>query len=176
MRKTLTILIILLLASCSITRKTQQSAIASNNNVSNSEATSRNASVVIDTTRSDNGTVTITELQSDTDADTAIATIEIGDLGTFDNVAIKSLKKTVIAKAIEDKGLSTSTDIQSHKTEGISESNLYSNNEVVSQPVADPKRWRYIFYTICILAICAIAAYLYIKKIPILKLFGKLHL
>lgn len=186
------VMVLLLLVSCGSARKLQQNKseihVDSTATVKNVEV---NVEKVVDTTRTEHGKITITEIEfypttcvddvegekpdtnkvkpGTTPKATPAADIELSNVGKVKG-NVKSIKQTVIETDVEDKGESKESS-ESNETENVA--NVSRNEETaqkVQEPTADPYRWRYIFYILLI----GVAVLLYLKRVPILNWIKKI--
>ena len=180
------IAIVLMLVSCASTRKIQDSHTVSVDSVGSQETTKRDFEKVVDTTRTEHGKVVITEIIFDTTPEspatekpdaraspeekpapkrtTPTASVNIPGGGQVSG-NIKSIRQTVIESDNETKGLSKESEKQEESKCNANVSVAEENNQRVSEPAPDPKRWRYFFY----IAILGLIALLYLKRVPILN-------
>lgn len=176
MKKIITLVAVLcLLASCGTARKVQRSEFASSvDSTATAKTTEKATERFVDTTRTENGKVTITEIEFFTPSDTMddvnqgnrqSAEIDLHDVGKVKGT-VKSIRQTVIESEVVDKGESREAE-QSKDTESVA--TLAKSEEAlqkIQEPTPDPYRWRYIFY-LSLLVFAAVVV-LYLKRKPIL--------
>jgi hypothetical protein len=148
--------------------------------IQSNESQSVKVDKVIDTTKTERGKITITEIEfypppngSDTVNHipaTNVGGMDLPIIGNIKEAAIKSIKQTAIELNAEQKGQSN----ESSETKGNQEQVILANNKQSSQesiaPTPDPYRWRYIFGIFAILAV----GLLYRKRIPVLNWIKKI--
>ena len=174
MGKFLSYLILLIaLVSCRATRNMEsQSDISNVDSVAASSARIEREQRAIDTTRTETGKVTITEITFFA-PDTATDTPPMADvrLPTFGNVkgAIKGIKQTIIEKGVEQSGKSNESK-ESEETQENAELSKQQNH-IQKQEATKPSsfNWRWA----CI-AVVALALVLCWKRMPILDLIRKI--
>lgn len=196
MKHSFFIFLVLMLASCASTKKIQEttaSVVVETQQVE--EATKHESERVVDTTRTEHGKVVITEIIFDTTPTTdasipdtrASPDAEPGDGKTESNRTpptasvnipgvgqvsgnIKSIRQTIIENDIEQKGESKESEKQEESKCNANALVADTKTDKISQPAPDPKRWRYIFYILAILAV----ALLYLKRTPIVEWIKKI--
>lgn len=186
------------LASCGTARKIQrEEQKAQIDSAATTKETERSIDKYIDTTRSQHGKVTITEIEfyripdakdippvKDRDKNrfsesfrradslfdaTHEANVELQNVGNIKG-AVKSIRQTVIESDVEQKGESKETG-ESKKSE--SSANVARNEAGIQEkqePTPDPYRWRYIFY----ISLVGVAVLLYLKRTPIMNWIKKI--
>lgn len=177
-----------ILISCASTRKSVQMSCTSQTNTESAEKQTSKAEKVVDTTKTESGKVTITEIEfyppSDChhDKDTAseapkkkpkadkpkgnnVGEINLPNVGNIKDAAIKSIKQTTIESEKEQKGESKESNESDNSKSQATLSNTSQSGTEESTPAPDPYRWRYIFYILLIVAI----GLLYMKRVPILN-------
>lgn len=178
------------MVSCASTRKSVHTSCTSVTNTESSENSNQKTESVVDTTKTESGKITITEIEfypptNDlTDGEDTVNNIttsdetkvknskatNVGDIylpnvGSIKNAAIKSIKQTTIESELEQKGESKETN-ESDKSKSesiISKTSQFGVEEIT--PAPDPYRWRYIFYILLVVSIWL----LYLKRVPILN-------
>lgn len=184
------LMLVLALTSCATTRKLEQSTIEERvENTSTQEEAVEKTVTVVDTTRTEHGKVTITEIVFDTTTPDPVvdsekesshgnhgktkteskptppaASVSLPGIGNI-NGNIKSIRQTVIESDVEQKGESKDSKEQKESKCNANVSVAEENNHRVEEPAPDPKRWRYIFYIVAVGAV----ALLYLKRVPILN-------
>ncbi len=178
MKKIVAFLFCLIMLSCASTRKSVQTSSTNESFIQSNESQSTKVDKVIDTTKTEKGKITITEIEfyppnSDTvnhAPATNVGGVEIPNIGNIKDAAIKSIKQTTIESNVEQKGKSN----ESNETNGNQEQIMLAGNKQTSQestvPAPDPYRWRYIFYILVLLGI----AMLYLKRVPFLNWIKKI--
>ncbi|WP_195241636.1 hypothetical protein [Odoribacter laneus] len=185
--------VLALLVSCGTARKVQktQQEVRIDSTATTKE-TNVKTDKFVDTTRTQHGKVTITEIEFypptpgiavDTTgaADSSKperaskplpgnpANVNLQDVGNIKG-AVKSIKQTVIESDVEEKGenkeSSESKETESAANVGRNETNVQQSQE----PTPAPYRWRYIFY----ISLIAVAILLYLKRTPIINWIKKI--
>lgn len=186
------------LASCGTARKIQRAEQkAQIDSATTTKETERSIDKYIDTTRSQHGKVTITEIEfyripdakdippvKDRDKNrfsesfrradslfdaTHEANVELRNVGNIKG-AVKSIRQTVIESDVEQKGESKETG---ESKESESSANVARNEAGIQEkqePTPDPYRWRYIFY----ISLVGVAVLLYLKRTPIMNWIKKI--
>lgn len=177
-----------ILISCASTRKSVQMSCTSQTNTESAEKQTSKAEKVVDTTKTESGKVTITEIEfyppSDCQHDKNAASeappkkpkadkpkgnnvgeINLPNIGNIKDAAIKSIKQTTIESEKEQKGESKESNESDNSKNQATLSNTSQSGTEESTPAPDPYRWRYIFYILLIVAI----GLLYMKRVPILN-------
>lgn len=136
--------------------------------------------MLIDTTRTDKGRITITEIEffppAATDGQTSappvtnVSDLNLPNVGNIGNGAVKSIKQTTIEQDTERKGESKETSSTTTATNEAMAANTEKTVKVETAPAPDPYRWRYIFYILVLGAIVV----LYLKRAPILNWIKKI--
>lgn len=177
--------------SCASTRKSVQHSCTNVTNTESSENSNQKTEKVVDTTKTESGKITITEIEfypptdncetqdkdtvnniatnGDSKADkpkaTNVGDIHLPNVGSIQNAAIKSIKQTTIESNLEQKGESKETnENDTSKSEAVISKTSQSSVEETT-PAPDPYRWRYIFYILLVVSIWL----LYLKRVPILN-------
>lgn len=186
------------LASCGTARKIQRAEQkAQIDSATTTKETERSIDKYIDTTRSQHGKVTITEIEfyripdakdippvKDRDKNrfsesfrradslfdaTHEANVELQNVGNIKG-AVKAIRQTVIESDVEQKGESKETG---ESKESESSANVARNEAGIQEkqePTPDPYRWRYIFY----ISLVGVAVLLYLKRTPIMNWIKKI--
>lgn len=168
-----------LLASCGTTRKVQESRQTSYaDSMAVHEVEKKELSKLIDTTRSEHGKITITEIVFEspvpldssmrkpyvcTEANKPTTKATLANVGEF--AGVRSIKQTVIESNVEKKGESKETEKQEQCTSKANAIREDSNIQIKEAPAPDPYRWRYAFYA----SLLFVAVLLYLKRAPILN-------
>lgn len=183
------LMLVLALTSCATTRKLEQSTVDERvENTSTQEEAVEKTVTVVDTTRTEHGKVTITEIVFDTTMPAPVvdsekesspgnhgkttteskptspaAQVSLPGIGNI-NGNIKSIRQTVIESDVEQKGESKDSKEQKESKCNASaiQDNAQSNTK--SAPAPNPQRWRYIFYIFAV----GVVMLLYLKRVPIL--------
>lgn len=174
MGKFLSCLILLIaLVSCRATRNMESQSDKSNvDSVAASSARIEREQRAIDTTRTETGKVTITEITFFA-PDTATDTPPMADvrLPTFGNVkgAIKGIKQTIIEKGVEQSGKSNESKESEETQENAELSKQQNHIQKQEATKTSSFNWRWA----CI-AVIALALVLYWKRMPILDWIRKI--
>lgn len=176
---------IALLVSCGATRKVQESRQTSYvDSMAVQKVEKTDLSKFIDTTRSEHGKITITEIEFEHPApldtstpkpdDAPASTLTPTTKATLENVGkftgVKSIRQTVIESDIEEKGESCETEKQEQSKSEANAVREESDIQIEQEPTPDPHRWRYIFY----ISLLFVALLLYLKRVPILNWIKKI--
>ena len=178
MKKLLLLLVTFFMISCASTRKSVQTSCTSDTSIDKVDSHAMKTEKAIDTTKTEDGKITITEIEffpNVNKSDTIKSAINVGgfniaNVGSIKNAAIKSIKQTTIEKKSEQKGKSNESS-ESEKIQSIivaTKSNQTS--QIQTSPAPDPYRWRYIFYILVLVGI----AMLYLKRVPFLNWIKKI--
>ena len=151
---------------------------------------------VVDTTRTEHGKVTITEIEffppteieqpqpepdksKDSDnkvADepkktqpTTTASVDLANVGKVQG-AVKSIKQTVIESDVEEKGKSEESSESEESESAATVTKTTESTDKNQEPTPDPYRWRYIFF----IALLGVALLLYLKRTPIVNWIRKI--
>lgn len=170
----------MLMVACASTKKstktTQETASVS---AQVDESHSTDTEKFIDTTKTESGKITITEIEfyppnanepqpgnKESPKNTSnVSGLSLSNVGNIGNASIKSIKQTTIEKDSEKKGESKeSSSITNVKNEATL-TNTEKTAKVETSPAPDPYRWRYIFYILLLGTI----AFLYFKRMPVLN-------
>jgi len=178
MKKVVFILLCLFVAfGCSTTKKATKTSESIQLSSESQESQFSSSEKFIDTTKTESGKITITEIEfypptvnneptgSNDKPKTNVSRLSLPNVGNIDNAAIKSIKQTTIESESETKGesneSSSTTSIKNEAVVGNTEKTVMINEE----PALDPYKWRYIFYILLI----GVVVFLYLKRIPILN-------
>lgn len=191
-------LVLLFLASCGTARKIQQDKKETQ---VDSTATAKDAlhksERVIDTTRTEYGKITITEVEfyppfptvkpeqpadkrnryakafqkadSLFDAEHRKPNYRLPNAGHVQG-AIKRVKQTQIETGVEEKGESKESEESKEREQATSLARNEETKQMQQEPAPDPYRWRYFFY----ISLIAVAVLLYLKRVPILNWIKKI--
>lgn len=197
MKKIITfIALLVMLASCGATKKAIKTTETQLDSLTDAKAVSEQTEKMVDTTRTEHGKVTITEIEffppteieqpqpepdkpKDSDnkvADepkktqpTTTASVDLANVGKVQG-AVKSIKQTVIESDVEEKGKSEESS-ESNKTESAATvTKTTESTDKNQEPTPDPYRWRYIFF----IALLGVALLLYLKRTPIVNWIRKI--
>lgn len=190
------IAILVLLVSCGTTRKASESRQTSYiDSMTVQQVETKDLSKIIDTTRTEHGKVTITEIEffpppppiledakprkledspkkvenTDESKPTKTADVEMPGVGKVKG-AVKSIKQTVIESDVEEKGESKESEKQEQCKSEANAIREESDIQLKESPAPDPYRWRYAFY----LSLLCVAVLLYLKRTPILNWIKKI--
>ena len=167
------LILLIALVSCRATRNMEsQSDISNVDSVAASSARIEREQRAIDTTRTETGKVTITEITFFA-PDTATDTPPMADvrLPTFGNVkgAIKGIKQTIIEKGVEQSGKSNESKESEETQENAELSKRQNHIQKQEATKTSSFNWRWA----CI-AVIALALVLYWKRMPILDWIRKI--
>lgn len=183
------LILVLALTSCATTRKLEQSAVEERvENATAQEESVEKTVTIVDTTRTEHGKVTITEIVFDTTTPAPVvdsekesspgnpgnpttenkptppaASVSLPGIGDIKG-NIKSIKQTVIESDVEQKGESKDSKEQKETKCNASAIQENAQSNTKSEPMPDPQRWRYIFYILAV----GVVMLLYLKRVPIL--------
>ena len=173
-----------LLVSCGTTRKVQESRQTSYvDSTVVQQVEKKDLSKYIDTTRSEHGKVTITEIEfehpvpldtsimrkpDDVPASVPTTKAKLENVGEF--TGVKSIRQTVIESNVEEKGESSESEKQEQSKSKANAIREESDIQINQEPIPDPHRWRYIFY----ISLLFVALLLYLKRAPILNWIKKI--
>lgn len=179
------------MVSCASTRKSVHHSCTSVTNTQSEENSNQKTEKVVDTTKTESGKITITEIEfyppinncgnqekdtvnniinngnskAESPKETNVGDIYLPNVGSIQNAAIKSIKQTTIESNLEQKGESKETnENDTSKSEAVISKTSQSGVEETT-PAPDPYRWRYIFYILLVVSIWL----LYLKRVPILN-------
>ena len=176
-------LVILMMSGCGVSRRVVKQDHSESRDSTHVEAVKTDSKdIFIDTTKTESGKVTITEItffpdagkQSDTTANVPAendnnAPIELelpGGGKVKGNGSIQSIRQTVIETMTEEKGESRETE-KSEESENhtsvVAAVNDSSQEKVMEAP--KPNRLKYAFYILAL----AVAVLVYLKRVPILN-------
>ena len=183
-------LLITLLTSCGATKKATKAKEVQLDSVAVAKVMRERTEKVVDTTRTEHGKVTITEIEfypptatepqgklanhKDSSAKASSATkpmanIELNEIGKMQGV-VKSIRLTVIQSDVQEKGESKESSESDNSENSATLSRQETNMDKQQEPTPDPYRWRYIFYT----ALVFVAVLLYLKRTPIVNWIKKI--
>ena len=134
----------LILAGCVSKKKSVLTAETVSIEVAKTELQQTDVVRMIDTTRTEHGRVTVTEIEYFPPVTTASAPLH--DVPAIYVPAIKSFRQTVIETQTQTRGESleaTSEFIATNENVALERETV---TKTETTPAPDPKRWRYIFY------------------------------
>ena len=197
MKKIITfIALLVMLASCGVTKKAIKTTETQLDSLTVAKVVSEQTEKVVDTTRTEHGKVTITEIEffppteieqpqpepdkpKDSDnkvADepkktqpTTTASVDLANVGKVQG-AVKSIKQTVIESDVEEKGKSEESSESNETESAATVTKTTESTDKNQEPTPDPYRWRYIFF----IALLGVALLLYLKRTPIVNWIRKI--
>lgn len=197
MKKIITfIALLVMLASCGATKKAIKTTETQLDSLTVAKVVSEQTEKVVDTTRTEHGKVTITEIEffppteieqpqpepdkpKDSDnkvADepkktqpTTTASVDLANIGKVQG-AVKSIKQTVIESDVEEKGKSEESSESNETESAATVTKTTESTDKNQEPTPDPYRWRYIFF----IALLGVALLLYLKRTPIVNWIRKI--
>lgn len=197
MKKIITfIALLVMLASCGATKKAIKTTETQLDSLTVAKVVSEQTEKVVDTTRTEHGKVTITEIEffppteieqpqpepdkpKDSDnkvADepkktqpTTTASVDLANVGKVQG-AVKSIKQTVIESDVEEKGKSEESSESNETESAATVTKTTESTDKNQEPSPDPYRWRYIFF----IALLGVALLLYLKRTPIVNWIRKI--
>lgn len=191
MKKVIAIVLgLALLTSCGATKKATKAKEVQLDSVAVAKVMTERTEKVVDTTRTEHGKVTITEIEfyqptatepqgklanrkdSSTKASSVtkpIANVELNEIGKMQGV-VKSIRQTVIQSDVRENGESKEANESDNSENSATLSRQETSMDKQQEPTPDPYRWRYIFYT----ALVFVAVLLYLKRTPIVNWIKKI--
>jgi hypothetical protein len=170
MKRIIFLLACIALISCTSTQKSVKSTWANETSLQSMESQSTKTGKVIDTTKTESGKITITEIEFYPPPNDTASNAGGVDLPNIKDAAIKSIRQTIIETGSEQKGKSKeSSESNERQKEAIISNTTQKTDEVIA-PAPDPYRWRYIFYILLLIT----AIFLYVKRIPVLNWIKKI--
>lgn len=197
MKKIITfIALLVMLASCEATKKAIKTTETHLDSLTVAKVVSEQTEKVVDTTLTEHGKVTITEIEffspteieqpqpepdkpKDSDnkvADepkktqpTTTASVDLANVGKVQG-AVKSIKQTVIESDVEEKGKSEESSESNETESAATVTKTTESTDKNQEPTPDPYRWRYIFF----IALLGVALLLYLKRTPIVNWIRKI--
>lgn len=180
------LIIALAVFSCGTTRKVQTATYheTSVDSLTKIESSKEETTKVVDTTRTEHGTVVITEIEfyppatpldpievrnkAEPTTEQATPPTPVNNIQGVGNVhgAIKSIKQTVIENEVEQKGQSEESNKQEESKSNALVSKSESEKTVEKQTETTPNRR---LHYVGLLALVAVGVLLYIKRAPILN-------
>lgn len=197
MKKIITfIALLVMLASCGANKKAIKTTETHLDSLTVAKVVSEQTEKVVDTTLTEHGKVTITEIEffspteieqpqpepdkpKDSDnkvADepkktqpTTTASVDLAKVGKVQG-AVKSIKQTVIESDVEEKGKSEESSESNETESAATVTKTTESTDKNQEPTPDPYRWRYIFF----IALLGVALLLYLKRTPIVNWIRKI--
>lgn len=184
------------LASCGATKKAIKTTETHIDSLTFDKVVSEQTKRMVDTTRTEHGKVTITEIEffppteieqpqqeqnkpkySDSNIanelnktqPTATASIDLSNVGKVQG-AVKSIKQTVIESDVEEKGKSDESSESNENESSATVTKTTESTDKNQEPTPDPYRWRYIFF----IALFGVALLLYLKRTKIVNWIRKI--
>ena len=175
MKNIIFLILAVLLAACSSTKKVVEVSKSKVDSVGIATTTAVQIERLIDTTTNERGRVVVTEIEfSQSDTSDVIASHSIMDgslnIGAIRGKPIKSIKQTAIEHEDERKGESKETHDgkEQKQSASLQKENVKQTKQVA--PAPDPYKWRYIFY----LSLGLLTGVLYFKRMPIISWIKKM--
>lgn len=167
MKRLVVLLLCFTLVSCIGTRKTEQSTTVDEVYVQKKDTQSVKVSSVIDTTVTDEGRVTVTEIEfyepppvpgNVSGYDTIVSegnvdVVTLVDVVSLKNAAVKSIKQTTYQKNYEQKGQSEVSNESNVSNEQVLHTNSKQSVQSNAAPVKFNNTWKYIFYILILVGI-----------------------
>lgn len=172
MKKLLFLLVCLVLFSCKSTKDTFTSVEQEDVKQDKKETFEDASKKVIDTTKTEKGKITITEIEffppnyvgeEPGVENNKIDPSKIPKQGVKN--AIKSIKQTTIESEKEEKGQSEETQTSNSTNDEATISNKRKDIQQEIAPAPDPYKWRYIFY----LASLIVGVLLYLNRTTVVR-------
>ena len=179
-----------LLTSCGATKKATKAKEVQLDSVAVAKVMTERTEKVVDTTRTEHGKVTITEIEfypptatepqgklanrkySSTKASSVtkpMANVELNGIGKMQGM-VKSIQQTVIQSDVRENGESKEANESDNSENSATLSRQETSMDKQQAPTPDPYRWRHIFYT----ALVFVAILLYLKRTPIVNWIKKI--
>ena len=178
------------LASCGATKKAIKTTETHIDSLTIAKVVSEQTKKMVDTTRTEHGKVTITEIEffqpteikqpqqehnkpkgSDSKAANKLkktqpltTSIDLANVGKVHG-AVKSIKQTLIESDVEEKGKSKESSESNENESAATVTKTTESADKNQEPTPDPYRWRYIFF----IALLGVALLLYLKRTPIVN-------
>ena len=197
MKKTIMLIALLVvLASCGATKKSIKTTETHIDSLTFAKVVSEQTKRMVDTTHTEHGKVTITEIEfflpteieqpqqehnkpKDSDSNisnkqkktrpTTMASVDLSNVGKVQGT-VKSIKQTVIESDIEEKGKSEESSESNEKESAATVTKTTESTDKNQEPTPDPYRWRYIFF----IALLGVTLLLYLKRTPIVNWIRKI--
>lgn len=190
------IALLVVLASCGATKKSIKTTETHIDSLTFAKVVSEHTKRMVDTTRTEHGKVTITEIEffqpteieqpqqehnKPKDSDSKAAnklkktqptTTTSADLSNVGKVqgAVKSIKQIVIESNVEENGKSKESSESNENESASTVIKTAESTDKNQEPTPDPYRWRYIFF----IALLGVALLLYLKRTQIVNLIRKI--
>ena len=185
------IALLVVLASCGATKKAIKTTETHIDSLTFAKVVSGQTKRMVDTTHTEHGKVTITEIEffqpteikqpqqehnkpKDSDSNilnklkktrpTTTASVDLSNVGKVQG-AVKSIKQTVIESDVEEKGKSEESSESNENESAATVTKTTESTHKNQEPTPDPYRWRYIFF----IALLGVALLLYLKRTPIVN-------
>ena len=184
------IALLVVLASCGATKKAIKTTETHIDSLTFAKVVSEQTKKMVDTTRTEHGKVTITEIEffqpteikqpqqehnKPKDSDRNIAnelkktqppttSIDLENVGKVHG-AVKSIKQTVIESDVEEKGKSEESSESNENESAATVTKTAESTDKNQEPTPDPYRWRYIF----LIVLLGVTSLLYLKRTPIVN-------
>jgi hypothetical protein len=165
------IALLALLTGCGASKKVVKTTSMTFDSVQVNKSASEQTRIVIDTTKTENGKVTITEITFCTDTSGTDADITLDGIGNVKG-KIKSIKQSMVETSKTDKGQSEESSQSESRDSSATVAKMQDSVDKTTIPAIDPYRWRYIIGIVMLGAI--IALLLYLKRTPIVNWLKKM--
>ena len=197
MKKTIMLIALLVvLASCGATKKSIKTTETHIDSLTFAKVVSEQTKRMVDTTRTEHGKVTITEIEffqpteieqpqqehnkpKDSDSKaanklkktqpTTTTSVDLSNVGKVQG-AVKSIKQTLIESDVEENGKSKESSESNENESASTVIKTAESTDKNKEPTPDPYRWRYIFF----IALLGVALLLYLKRTQIVNLIRKI--
>ena len=197
MKKTIMLIALLVvLASCGATKKSIKTTETHIDSLTFAKVVSEQTKRMVDTTRTEHGKVTITEIEffqpteieqpqqehnkpKDSDSKaanklkktqpTTTTSVDLSNVGKVQG-AVKSIKQMVIESNVEENGKSKESSESNENESASTVIKTAESTDKNKEPTPDPYRWRYIFF----IALLGVALLLYLKRTQIVNLIRKI--
>lgn len=175
MKRTVIMLAVALVASCSLKKKSVDTSVVKVDSTAVTATSRDKVERLVDTTITTTGRVVVTEVEFATDSTAgAIESITFGASGIevagITGRPVCSIKQQVIESIHERKGESREGEESEESKQSASVRSEVSRVSKVLAPAPDPYRWRYIFY----LALIGCGVVLYAKRTPVIGWLRKM--
>ncbi len=169
MRRTVIMLAVALVASCSLKKRSVDTSVVKVDSTAVTATSRAKVERLVDTTVTTTGRVVVTEVEFATDSTAgAIESITFGASGIevagITGRPVRSIKQQVFESIQERKGESREGEESEESKQSASVQREDSRVSRVIAPAPDPYRWRYIFY----LALIGCGVVLYAKRTPVI--------
>ena len=190
------IALLVVLASCGATKKSIKTTETHIDSLTFAKVVSEQTKRMVDTTRTEHGKVTITEIEffqpteieqpqqehnkpKDSDSKaanklkktqpTTTTSVDLSNVGKVQG-AVKSIKQMVIESNVEENGKSKESSESDENESASTVIKTAESTDKNQEPTPDPYRWRYIFF----IALLGVALLLYLKRTQIVNLIRKI--